>query len=43
MGGEPLWTPSPERVERANLTRYLGWLRDRRGLGFGSYAELWRW
>ena len=43
MGGEPLWAPSPERVERANLTRYLGWLRDRRGLGFGSYAELWRW
>ena len=43
MGVEPLWAPSPERVERANLTRYLGWLRDRRGLGLGSYDELWRW
>jgi acetoacetyl-CoA synthetase len=40
---EPMWAPSPERVERANLTRYLDWLRDRRGLRFGSYEELWRW
>jgi acetoacetyl-CoA synthetase len=38
-----MWAPSPERVERAHLTRYLGWLRDRRGLSFGSYDELWRW
>jgi len=38
-----MWAPSPERVERANLTRYLDWLRDRRGLRFGSYEELWRW
>ena len=43
MGVKPMWTPSPERVERANLTRYLRWLRDRRGLSFGSYDELWRW
>src|ERR671914_716201 len=38
-----MWTPSPERVERANITRYLHWLRDRRGLRFASYDELWRW
>ena len=43
MGVEPMWTPSPERIERANLTRYLRWLRDRRGLTPGSYDELWRW
>ena len=43
MGVEPMWAPSPERVERANLTRYLRWLRDRRGLSLGSYDELWRW
>ena len=40
---EPMWTPSPERVERANLTRYQRWLGDRRGLRFASYDELWRW
>ena len=43
MGVEPMWAPSPERVERANLTRYLRWLRDRHGLRFASYDELWRW
>jgi acetoacetyl-CoA synthetase len=43
VGVEPMWTPSPERVERANITRYLHWLRDRRGLRFASYDELWRW
>jgi acetoacetyl-CoA synthetase len=43
VGVEPMWTPSPERVERANLTRYQRWLEDRRGLRFGSYDELWRW
>src|SRR5829696_10303942 len=40
---EPIWEPSPERVARANITRYLHWLRDRRGLRFASYDELWRW
>ena len=43
MGVEPMWAPSPERVERANMTRYLQWLGDRRGLRFASYDELWRW
>jgi acetoacetyl-CoA synthetase len=43
VGFEPMWTPSPERVERANLTRYRRWLEDRRGLRFASYDELWRW
>jgi acetoacetyl-CoA synthetase len=40
---EPMWTPSPERVERSNMTRYLRWLRERRGLHLGSYDDLWRW
>jgi acetoacetyl-CoA synthetase len=38
-----LWTPSPERVERAWLTRYQRWLEPRLGRTFGSYDELWRW
>jgi acetoacetyl-CoA synthetase len=40
---EPMWTPSPERVERSNLTRYLRWLAERGQPRFGSYDELWRW
>lgn len=35
---EPLWTPSPERIERATLTRFA----RERGLP-EDYGELWRW
>jgi acetoacetyl-CoA synthetase len=38
-----LWTPSPERIERATLTRYQRWLEARVGRSFGPYEELWRW
>src|SRR5947209_1888451 len=40
---EVLWTPSPERIERATLTRYQRWLEEKRGLSFERYDELWRW
>src|SRR5205807_9880772 len=42
-GPELLWTPSPERIERATITRYAAWLSERHGLTFDSYDELWRW
>jgi acetoacetyl-CoA synthetase len=36
--GELLWEPTPERVERSNLTAFA------RAVGVeGDYAELWRW
>jgi len=38
-----LWEPSPERVERAWLTRYRRWLEPRVGRAFASYEELQRW
>ncbi|MGI8328846.1 acetoacetate--CoA ligase [Actinomadura scrupuli] len=41
--GSPLWEPSAEVVERAQITRYLRWLRDRTGAAMASYDELWRW
>jgi acetoacetyl-CoA synthetase len=34
-----LWSPSPARIERANITRYQRWL----GQPDASYAELWEW
>jgi acetoacetyl-CoA synthetase len=40
---EILWTPSPERVEQATLTRYQTWLERERGVVFANYDELWRW
>jgi acetoacetyl-CoA synthetase len=40
--GAPLWEPSAEVVERAQITRYLHWLWDR-GVLAESYDEVWRW
>lgn len=40
---EALWTPDSRTVERANVTAYLRWLRERRGLELNDYHELWRW
>ena len=42
--GNLLWTPSPEVVERSNLTAYVRRLEAERGLDFGGdYEALWRW
>ena len=38
-----LWEPSEERKSRANITRYLRWLEQSRGLTFSSYHDLWQW
>jgi acetoacetyl-CoA synthetase len=42
-GGEILWRPSPERVERATMTRYMRWLAAERGRRFDDYQALWEW
>lgn len=41
--GEILWRPSKERMERANITSYMGWLKEQKGLDFDSYHALWQW
>ncbi|MDH5332684.1 MAG: acetoacetate--CoA ligase [Thermoleophilia bacterium] len=38
-----VWRPSPERVERATLTRFARWLEATRGLDLPDYEALWRW
>jgi acetoacetyl-CoA synthetase len=41
---ELLWEPSPEAVERSNLTRYMRWLEAERGLSLdGDYEAVRRW
>jgi len=40
---EILWTPSPERVERATITDYIEWLRENEDLRFSDYNGLWQW
>jgi acetoacetyl-CoA synthetase len=39
----PLWKPSRQVVEGANVTRFTRWLSERRGLRFETYDELWAW
>jgi acetoacetyl-CoA synthetase len=41
--GDLLWQPTADDIAQANLTHYMGWLRDQRGLEFASYHDLWRW
>jgi acetoacetyl-CoA synthetase len=40
---DPLWEPSAADVERAEMTRFMVWLAEHRGLEFADYRELWRW
>ena len=40
---EPLWRPSPERLENANLTRFMAGIRARRGRDVADYGALRRW
>jgi acetoacetyl-CoA synthetase len=41
--GDLLWTPGPDRVERANLTAFTRWLGRERGRRFDGYQDLWQW
>ena len=41
--GDLLWQPSAATIEQANLTRYMRWLAQHKGLHFAAYPELWRW
>jgi acetoacetyl-CoA synthetase len=41
---ELLWSPSPERVEAAAITRFADWVARERGPDVtGSYEALWSW
>jgi acetoacetyl-CoA synthetase len=41
--GDLLWEPSYDLMARANMTRYMNWLRAEKGLAFDDYHRLWRW
>ena len=43
MDNSPLWIPDEQRVESANLTRFMRWLSDTHDLTFDDYAALYRW
>ena len=39
----PLWTPSPQIVEHANMTRFLEHVRQRGEPQVKDYPQLYRW
>jgi acetoacetyl-CoA synthetase len=39
----PIWSPSPQRQERALITHFLAWLQREHGLQFAGYEALWCW
>jgi acetoacetyl-CoA synthetase len=41
--GDLLWTPGPDRIDRANLTAFTRWLAREHGHRFDDYQALWRW
>jgi acetoacetyl-CoA synthetase len=38
-----LWEPSEELKQQANITRYMQWLAQEKGLSLHSRDELWQW
>src|SRR5947209_8010610 len=38
-----LWEPSEQLKQQANITRYMKWLEQEKGLRFSSPEELWAW
>jgi len=41
--GTLLWEPSEEYKKQANITRYLQFLKNEKGLEFAAYDDLWKW
>lgn len=41
--GALLWEPPDDVLTTSQIGRYLGWLREHRGLGFEDYGALWQW
>jgi acetoacetyl-CoA synthetase len=40
---QPIWSPSPERIADANVTRFIGCVNARRSLRLSGYDELYAW
>lgn len=41
--GKLLWQPSELVKSKTNISRYIAWLNETRGLIFESYQSLWAW
>ncbi len=41
--GQIIWEPTKEQIEQTVLTQYVKWLKEKKGLTFYDYHELWKW
>ncbi|WP_057914956.1 acetoacetate--CoA ligase [Peribacillus muralis] len=41
--GQIIWEPTNEQIEQTVLTHYMKWLKEKKGLSFQAYHELWKW
>ncbi|GAB6161799.1 acetoacetate--CoA ligase [Desulfothermus naphthae] len=41
--GALLWEPSDELKQESNLTHYMKWLKDTKGVEFKDYQDCWKW
>ncbi|GAC1403366.1 MAG: acetoacetate--CoA ligase [Ktedonobacteraceae bacterium] len=39
----PLWEPTEAMQQQANITKYMRWLEDKKGLHFATRNALWQW
>jgi acetoacetyl-CoA synthetase len=40
---QPIWKPPAERINNANMTRFIAFVNDREGKRLTTYEELYRW
>jgi acetoacetyl-CoA synthetase len=40
---KPLWTPSEDRIRKANMTRFTDFVNKKHGRSIKSYADLYQW
>ncbi|MBW1974542.1 MAG: acetoacetate--CoA ligase [Deltaproteobacteria bacterium] len=43
MSKEPLWVPSQDVIDRANMTAFMKSVNEKYGKNFSSYRELYEW
>src|SRR6187401_392550 len=43
MPESPLWSPGPDHVARAQVTRFIHEINRRHGLALAGYDALWKW
>src|SRR5438552_9199966 len=43
LEGKKLWEPSRESIAKSELTRYAGFLKEKRGLALEGWEAIWSW